>query len=179
MISGKSYEGTMRIKILVSSCLLGNRVRYDGTGGELDQRLMDYLEKECELHPFCPECEGGLDTPRTPAEICGGNGDDVFGGIARVKTNSQEDVTDAFVMGAERCVDFCSQENITISILKERSPSCGSSMIYNGTFSGSLIQGMGVTTSLLRTNNIMVYSDEDIDELILYLHQKKLSPNIS
>lgn len=173
MINDESFEVNSRIKILVSSCLLGNPVRYDGTAGTLDKRLRSYLEAGCDLLEFCPECEGGLDTPRIPAEICEGTGDDVFTGTAQVKTSQHQNVTDSFILGAQRCVEFCKRENISICLLKERSPSCGSSIVYDGTFTGRLIQGRGVTTTLLEKNNIQVFSDENFNELILYLKQNK------
>ncbi|WP_163336803.1 DUF523 domain-containing protein [Desulfopila sp. IMCC35008] len=163
----------MRIKILVSSCLLGNPVRYNGTAGKLDKNLQSYLEEECDLYALCPECEGGLDTPRQPAEICEGTGDDVLGGTACVKTCLDRNVTDSFILGAQRCVEFCKREEISICILKERSPSCGSSTIYDGTFTGRLIQGRGVTTAMLVKNNITVFSDENINELIQHLKQNE------
>lgn len=164
----------MRIKILVSSCLLGNPVRYDGTAGALDKYLQANLEAESDLYAFCPECEGGLDTPRSPAEICEGTGEDVMNGSARVHTRQHQDVTDAFILGAQRCLDFCKREKITVCILKERSPSCGSSKIYDGSFAGRLIAGKGVTAALLEQNNITVYSDENVNEVILYLSQNKV-----
>ena len=108
---------------------------------------------------ICPECLGGLSIPREPAEIVGGSAEDVLVGHARVLTKSGVDVTEAFVRGAYAALEFCKTHGIKEAILKAKSPSCGCGMIYDGTFSGHLIAGNGVATTLLRQNGIAVRAE--------------------
>ncbi len=122
--------------------------------------LKEWNARGC-LVPFCPEVAGGLPTPRPPAEISGGNGLDVLSRSARVMTR-QAEVTPSFVRGARAALDLAVEQGVTIALLKERSPSCGSSCIYDGSFSGTRIKGMGVTTALLRANGLLVFSENDI-----------------
>jgi len=158
----RSSDITMFMKkILISACLLGEPVRYDGVSKPLVHPLIDELNERGRLVPFCPEVAGGLPTPRPPAEISGGDGRQVIGQAARVMTR-EADVSRAFVLGARAALDLALEQGITIALLKERSPSCGSSFIYDGSFSGTRIKGMGVTTALLRENGILVFSENDI-----------------
>lgn len=146
--------------ILVSACLAGLKVRYNGTDC-LDERI-GRLIAEKRAMTICPEVMGGLSTPRDPAEIIGGNGDNVLDGKARVISISGEDVTEAFIKGAYSALKKAQEVGATTVVLKENSPSCGSSMIYNGTFSGEKMAGVGVTTALLRRNGIAVISENDL-----------------
>ena len=141
-------------KILISACLIGDRVKYDG-GHNLNDKINLLLEKY-ELVPFCPEVEGGLPTPRHPSERVQDS----------VKMDNGKDVTRNFRLGAEKALNICQYLNIKIAILKERSPSCGSKKIHDGTFSNKLINGQGVTTELLRKKGIKVISEEEIDTLL-------------
>ena len=125
----------------VSACLAGECCRYDGKAN-LDPRAA-VLRKQGALI-ICPECLGGLSTPREPAEIIGGDGADVLDGKARVITKSGCDVTDAFLSGAEASLAMCREKGITDAFLKARSPSCGCGIIYDGTFAGVRIPGDGV-----------------------------------
>lgn len=154
---------------MVSSCLLGHKVRYDGKGGRLHAKIAEELRDKVELVPFCPECSAGLTIPRPPAEIQKGCGYKVLRGDASVQTQKGQDVTDLFIAGANNALSVCQKERLDFAILKERSPSCGSSVIYNGTFSGQLISGVGVTTALLRDQGITVRSDEDVVNILDYL----------
>lgn len=144
--------------IVVSSCLAGLKVRYDG-GHCLDDKI-GRLVKEKKAITVCPEVLGGLPTPRVPAEIVGGDGEDVLDGKARVINESGEDVTEFFIKGAYVALEKVKQVNATLVILKENSPSCGSSMIYNGEFTGEKIAGNGVTAALLKRNGIKVVSED-------------------
>jgi len=110
----------------------------------------------------CPEVDGGLGTPRPPAEIVGGDGADVLAGRARVVTVQGEDVTEAYIRGAERALRVAEQRGATRAILKARSPSCGSGNIYDGTFSKTLLAGDGVTAALLKMNGIDVATDGSV-----------------
>lgn len=138
------------MNILVSACLLGTNCRYDGTG-HLDPNLLSLLEKHT-LIPICPEQLGGLPTPRPPAE-CQGN---------LVVTKAGVDVTTQFIKGAEETLKLAQLYHCDLAILKERSPSCGSKQIYDGHFSGSLINGAGATAKLLMAHGINVIGESEV-----------------
>ena len=108
------------------------------------------------------EMLGGLSTPRRPAEIVGGDGDDVLSGNARIVDDCSLDVTEAFVKGAYKALQVVQAAGVREAILKEGSPSCGCTHIYDGTFSGVQHPGMGVTAALLRQNNISVISEKEM-----------------
>lgn len=145
--------------ILVSSCLAGMKVRYNGTD-RLDERIRQLVEEKKAVM-VCPELLGGFQTPRPPAEIIGGTGEDVLDGWARVVDQFGHDVTDMYVSGAMETLKIAREVGATTVVLKENSPSCGSGFIYNGTFSGEKTAGTGVTTALLRRNGIHVLSEEE------------------
>jgi len=153
--------------ILISSCLAGLKVRYNGTDS-LDERIQQ-LVLENKAVTVCPELMGGFSTPREPAEIVGGDGEDVLAGRARVFEKSGRDVTELYLNGAYATLQKALELAATKVILKEYSPSCGSAMIYNGDFNGTKLVGVGVTTALLRRNNIAVFSEEDFSELLLQI----------
>lgn len=153
--------------ILISSCLAGLKVRYNGTDS-LDERIQR-LVLENKAITVCPELMGGFSTPREPAEIIGGDGEDVLDGEARVVEKSGRDVTELYVKGAYATLQKAIEIGATKVILKEYSPSCGSAMIYNGDFNGTKLIGVGVTTALLRRNNIEVFSEEDVSELLMQI----------
>ena len=142
------------MKILVSACLLGLNCRYCG-GGCLDERVAALAKEFC-LIPVCPEQLGGLPTPREPDEILNG----------RVVSKSGADNTEYFERGANEVLRLAKTIGCEAAILKERSPSCGSSMIYDGTFTGHKISGAGVTASLLTKNGVKVYSEENINTIL-------------
>jgi len=146
--------------VLVSACLAGCECRFDGSANPDSEvaRLVD----EGRAVLVCPEEDGGLATPRPPAEIVGGDGHDVIAGRARVMTRSGADVTDAYVAGAYRALEAAREAGATRAILKARSPSCGTGVIYDGTFTRTRIEGDGVTAALLRSEGIEVVTDEDL-----------------
>lgn len=144
---------------LVSACLMGIHCRFDGKSS-LDTEVQK-LVKEGKAVPICPEQMGGLSTPRLPAEIVGGDGEDVLDGKAKVINIEGEDVTAAFIRGAEETLRVAQSVGAVEAILKERSPSCGSCMIYDGTFKGQTQAGKGVTAALLKRNGIKVISEEE------------------
>ena len=149
--------------VLISACLAGEAVRYDGNVVNPIPNKVKQWVASGEAILFCPEVCAGLCVPRDPAEIQGeGGGHAVLSKKARVVTRKGDDVTDAYVKGAEMALELCRKEGITQAILKERSPSCGSRKIYDGSFSGHLVPGGGVTTALLRANGIEVMSEEAI-----------------
>ncbi|MFP5423727.1 MAG: DUF523 domain-containing protein [Gammaproteobacteria bacterium] len=148
-------------KILVSRCLLGQRVRYDG-GAHGPFNLLERWQQEGRIVPLCPEVAGGLPTPRAPAEIAGGQGAKVLDGQLPVLTVSGEDVTAAFVDGAEQALALVAQHGIRLALLKARSPSCGNFEAYDGSFSGIKVAGEGVTAAALRRAGVRVFSEEEL-----------------
>jgi uncharacterized protein YbbK (DUF523 family) len=147
--------------VLVSACLAGRACRYDGSDNA-DPRLTGALaERRAVL--VCPEEEGGLGTPRPPAEIVGGDGADVLAGRARVVTDEGRDVTAEYVRGAEIALDRARRTGAKVAVLKARSPSCGRDCIYDGSFSRSTRAGDGVTAALLRAHGIEVLTEEDLE----------------
>ena len=142
------------MRILISACLLGCRCRYDGA--YRPQPWIAALAERHTLVPVCPEQLGGLSTPRPPAERCG----------VRVVTREGGDVTAQYRRGAEEALRLCRLLGCDTALLKERSPSCGSGAIYDGTFTGTVTAGDGVTAELLRKNGIPVYGETQADQLI-------------
>ncbi len=153
-------------KILISACLLGHAVRYDGKGKPLIHPAIDRWRKEGRLVTICPELAGGMSVPRPPAEIENGmTGADVLAGRARVVEITGGDVTEAFVAGARHALEFAQMHGCTHALLIDGSPSCGSGFIHDGRFSGIRHAGNGVTAARLRQAGIAVYSDRDIGQL--------------
>ena len=159
----------MKPKILVSACLLGNKVRYDANDVPTESDLLDEWQSEGRLIAFCPEVAGGLSVPRLPAEIQSEDGNAVLDGTAKVFDNQGNDVSEHFINGAKKALETANNNNVKIAILKEKSPSCGSSFIYDGTFSSVRKIGQGVTTALLKRNGIKVFSDLEIEKAAKYL----------
>ena len=146
--------------VLVSACLAGRACRFDGTGAYEDAVARLLAEGRAVL--VCPEVDGGLGTPRPPAEIEGGTGSDVIAGRAKVVTAEGLDVTEQYMKGARRALAVARKAGATTAILKARSPSCGKGAVYDGTFSRSLQAGDGVTAALLRSEGIHVVTDEEV-----------------
>lgn len=144
---------------LVSACLLGFDCKYNGSNN-LNNKIINLSQKE-ELIPICPEQSGGLTTPRVPSETTG-DGQYVLYGEAKVISKNGKDVTQNFIKGAIETLNVAKKYNIKEAILKARSSSCGCGKIYDGTFTGKLIDGDGVTTALLKQNWIKVITEEDI-----------------
>ncbi|WP_141583015.1 DUF523 domain-containing protein [Actinomadura sp. WMMA1423] len=152
-------------RILVSSCLAGRPVRYDGAAKPVAGGLFERWRAEGRLVPFCPEVSGGLPVPRPPAEIVGGDGGDVLDGTARILTGGGADVTGEFLRGARLALEAARRSSARLALLKEGSPSCGGHRVYDGTFSGTPVPGSGVTTALLRRSGIQVFSEDELDAL--------------
>jgi uncharacterized protein YbbK (DUF523 family) len=163
----------MKSKILVSACLLGNKVRYDANDVPTTSDLLDKWNAEGRLVSFCPEVAGGLSVPRLPAEIQSDDGNAVLDGTAKVVDNQGNDVSENFINGAKKALEAAQSNNVRVAILKSKSPSCGSSFIYDGTFSSVQKVGQGVTTALFERNGIKVFSDLEIEKASDYL--KKLA----
>lgn len=145
----------LKPKVLVSACLLGQPVRYDGQSKGIVSDWLAGLGAEGRALAFCPEVAGGLPTPRPPAERQG----------ERVVTASGLDVTVEFDRGALLALQLCQAQGIRFALLKEGSPSCGSGRIYNGRFEGTSMVGEGKTTALLRRHGIQVFSEDQLPEL--------------
>ena len=139
--------------ILVSACLLGCPCRYDGKSKPHESILT--LLKEHTLIPVCPEQMGGLATPRPPAERKDGG----------VFTENGGDVTEQYRRGAEEALHLAKLYGCTCAVLKERSPSCGSGQVYDGSFSRTLVAGDGVTAALLKANGITVLGESEVESL--------------
>ena len=137
-------------KILVSACLLGINCKYDGNNNKND-KVLEYI-KDKEVIPICPEIMGGLSTPRIPSEILND----------KVINSEGLDVTDNFVKGANEVLYLAKLFNVKKALLKAKSPSCGVGEIYDGTFTHTKINGDGMTTRLLKENNIEVITELDL-----------------
>ena len=149
-------------KILVSACLLGQRVRYDGEALTVSKEILQRWLEDGRVVSVCPEVEAGMPIPRPPAEIASGDGYDVLTGAAIVKDKTGIDVSSYFRSGASIALSLCRENNIVLAVLAESSPSCGSSKIHDGTFSGNKISGVGVTAALLEQNGIRVFNQHEI-----------------
>ncbi|MFA8301055.1 MAG: DUF523 domain-containing protein [Hyphomicrobiales bacterium] len=152
-------------KILISSCLAGEKVRYNGSDRKINHPLINKWDKEGRLILACPEILGGLSTPRPSAEIINGSGLDALNKHSKITDINHNDLTKEFIDGAEKTLEIIKEHNIDIAIMAERSPSCGSCKIYDGTFSGKLIHGEGVTTALLRKNGVTIYNENQLDDI--------------
>jgi uncharacterized protein YbbK (DUF523 family) len=159
-------------KILVSSCLLGAEVRYHGGSARIESPILRRWQEQGRVVGLCPEVAAGLGTPRSAAEAVRGDGAKVLSGAAAVMTSDGRNVTAAFVVGAEHAVAVAQELCIRVAVLKTGSPSCGTGEIYDGSFSGRLVTGTGVTAAALRRSGVRVFNelqlaeaDEAINEL--------------
>ncbi|MEU1727897.1 DUF523 domain-containing protein [Actinomadura sp. ATCC 39365] len=152
-------------RILVSACLMGRRVRYDGGAKTSADALLAGWRAEGRLVVFCPEVTGGLPVPRPAAEIEGGaGGAAVLSGDARVLASDGSDVTAEFVAGARAALAAARAAGIRLAVLKEGSPSCGALAVYDGTFGGRRVPGQGVTTALLEAHGVRVFTEDQLPE---------------
>lgn len=142
------------MKLLVSACLLGVACRYDGCAKPIPN--IQRLARRYDLIPVCPEIFGGLPTPRPPCELVGGS----------VLTRKGADMTAAYEKGASETLKLARLLGCHAALLKDRSPSCGSGKIYDGSFSGTLKDGYGITAELLHRENIRIYNEREIEELL-------------
>lgn len=140
--------------LLISECLCGVCCRYDGDHNKID--CLEELKSLYNLIPVCPEVLGGLLTPRSPAERIGD----------RVQTRNGIDVTEQFKRGAELALAIAIDKNCLYALLKAKSPSCGYGEIYDGTFTRTLVNGVGVTSELLLQHNIQIYTEKNVQDLI-------------
>ena len=136
--------------ILVSACLLGTNCKYNGKNNKND-KVLEYI-KDKYVIPICPEVFGGLTTPRIPSEILNG----------KVINKEGKDVTKYFINGANKTLEIAKILNVKKALLKQKSPSCGSGKIYDGTFTNNIINNDGITTKILKENNIEIITEEDL-----------------
>ncbi len=164
------------MKILVSSCLLGEDVRYDGGNSSIaynpsfpfsqKELFMDIL-CENDIYSFCPEVSGGLGIPRVPAEIV--SEEKPF----KVLNKEGKDVTINFLLGAKNTLELCQKEGIEVALLKAKSPSCGNENIYDGSFKGVLKEGQGLSAKLLAQNDIKIFNENQLKQLDKYIRNYK------
>ena len=140
-------------KLIISACLLGESCRYDGKSKPCE--AIEELKKNYHLIPVCPECMGGLPTPRPPAEIQADG---------RVVNREGRDVTANYRAGAEATLEIARREGCTLALLKEKSPSCGKGRIYDGSFTGTLTDGNGICAALLTENGIEVLGESEVEK---------------
>lgn len=141
-------------KILISACLYGHAVRYDGKAKRLSDEIFEKWQQEGRLIPVCPEVEGGLPVPRAPSEITGN----------KVVNSEGRDVTSEYARGAEYALDLADKEQIAFAVMKEGSPACGSSRIYDGSFTGTEISGRGIAAGLLHQNGYEVFNELQLEQ---------------
>ena len=149
-------------KILVSACLVGERVRYNGVVKSFESHILKSWNRRGRVVAICPEVAGGLPVPRPSSEISGGDGNQVLSSHNKVINIKGQDVTKYFLEGAVKALELAGSLGIKLAIFKEGSPSCGSSYIYDGSFSGIKKPGKGVTVALLEKNGIRVFSEREI-----------------
>ncbi len=142
-------------RLLISRCLLGDPCRYDGKSRPLAAETLEMLRARYDLIPVCPEVLGGLPTPRTPSERRGD----------RVVMKTGADVTEEYSRGAEAALQAAQENQVCAAVLKERSPSCGKGKIYDGSFTGTLTNGNGVTAEVLLNAGFAVYGESEIETL--------------
>jgi uncharacterized protein YbbK (DUF523 family) len=152
-------------KVLISSCLLGSPVRYNGVAAKVSSEIIDRWITEGRTISICPELSGGFGTPRPPAEIIGVNGFAVLDGFAAVLDDRGADVTRQYVAGAQSVLQLARSLNVRVAVMKDGSPSCGRTYIHNGQFRGVKKRGeVGVTVALLQRNGVAVFSERQIAE---------------
>jgi len=142
-------------KLLISACLTGVNCKYSGGNNKLDDAVLERLCAKYELIPVCPEADGGLPTPRDPSERVGDTVVSCFG----------QNVTAEFFKGAQTVLEKALDNGCKRALMKELSPSCGSGRIYDGTFTGTVIDGFGVAAELLSKNDIEVLGESDVEKL--------------
>jgi len=143
-------------KILISACLIGENVKYDGGNNALHVKMIEQWREEGVLVPLCPEVLGGLSVPRLPCEV--------IKGTRHVINQNGEDVSVAFEKGAYEALRLAKLEGVCMAILKARSPSCGKDVIYDGTFTSTRVYDSGITCKVLQEAGITVFSEEELEK---------------
>ncbi|MGX8692716.1 MAG: DUF523 domain-containing protein [Clostridia bacterium] len=146
----------MKESLLISACLTGICCKYDGGANTLPAETLAALRERYELVPVCPETAGGLQSPRVPCERVGG----------RVLTRAGKDLTAEYEKGARLALELAERRGCRKALLKERSPSCGPGVIYDGTFSHTRIPGDGVAAEALRTAGLFLLGESEVEKLM-------------
>jgi len=141
-------------RVLVSACLLGAEVRHHGGAATVEHPILRRWREEGRIVGVCPEVAGGLPSPRPPAEIRG----------LRVITSAGRDVTSEFETGARAAWRVARDLGIQVAVLKSRSPSCGTGRVYDGTFSGRLVEGDGIAAAVLRREGVQVFDESQLED---------------
>ena len=162
----------MKNKLLVSACLMGFQVRYNGSEKAQLAATLSRWQQAGRLVIHCPELAAGLPTPRLPAEILGGAGGDVLAGRARIVESDGRDVTGHYQLAAWLALSAAREAGCQAALLTDGSPTCGSELIYDGSFRGQKRAGMGVAAALLREHGIQVFSDNQLAELIAWVEER-------
>ena len=163
----------MKNKLLVSACLMGFQVRYNGSEKAQLAATLSRWQQAGRLVIHCPELAAGLPTPRLPAEILGGTGGDVLAGRARIVESDGRDVTGHYQLAAWLALKAAQEEGCTAALLTDGSPTCGSQFIYDGTFNGQRKPGAGVAAALLREYGITVFSEQQLPQLLAWMEQRE------
>ena len=146
-------------KVLISSCLLGENVKYDGGNNSISENnFIQFLKEQNLLVPVCPEVDGGLTVPRVPVEIVG----------SKAINRDGIDKTIEFTRGEEKALKKALSENIKMVIMKSKSPSCGKDFIYDGSFTKTLVKRDGIAAKMLKKYNIKIFTEKEIDEAYLF-----------
>lgn len=172
--SNPTQDGTSQPlrRILASGCINGPAIRWNQTNIEVVSPIWDRWVAEDLVVQFCAELAAGFPIPRPPAEISRGIASEVFIGTAVVVEDTGRDVTDQFIDGAQRTVQYALKQGCVAAVLTDGSPSCGSSYTYDGSFSGSTYNGMGVVAQLLTDNGIKVFPETRLEEADAYLRDR-------
>ena len=156
-------------RILVSGCLNGRPIRFNSTNVSVKSEIWDRWESEGRLVAFCPELAAGFPVPRAPAEIVESTASLVLKGRGSVKEDNGADVTAMFVEGAELAAQRAVAAGCVLAVLTDGSPSCGTTYVYDGSFGGGTMPGMGVAAQLLQNHGVRVFPEDQIDEADRYL----------
>jgi len=162
----------MKTKILVSACLMGFKVRYNGSEKQAIEETLARWQQEGRLVIHCPELAAGLPVPRLPAEINGGNGMDVMQGAARIQESDGTDVTEHYQLAAWLALRAAQEAGCGAALLTDGSPTCGSSTIYDGSFRGQRQRGMGVAAALLAEHGVKVFSEQELPALVAWVNAR-------
>lgn len=150
--------------ILISACLLGQKVRYDGADKLCTSALLQRWQIQGRILALCPEVAGGFPVPRAPAEISNAQGGrDVLNHQAIVFERSGRNVTAGYLAGAQAALKIVKTHGVRIAVLKEGSPSCGSGYTYDGSFSGATTPKPGVTAALLEEHGVFVFNELELE----------------
>lgn len=156
----------MKTKILISACLMGFKVRYNGQDKPLIADVLERWQQEQRLVIHCPELAAGLATPRLPAELVGGSGLDALNGEANILESDGTDVSESYLLAAWLALKAAQESGCRLALMTDGSPTCGSLKIYDGTFQGRTQPGMGVAAALLRQHGIEVYAESELTALM-------------